>query len=686
MDKYGGSFGTDDAFGGADPFGFAHAEEPEDDLSDLGPLPPPSPVGQDERRMQVRAYNHWASQLGTGNFPAITDLKPETLGDFGPYGILLYFGGRRGIDDPMIRFLGEKLAEECNEESGGDAQFKRLSDVPGRSLLSRITDHYLQILANQAPIGFEAEFTNQHGANVLYRGILMPWSSDGATIDYVFGVINWKEMADAATAEALLAAIDAGFEAPVPPYQEKDMDRMLDLSGFAQDTGGNEPTGLPTPSFGAASDVEDDFGADVRSPFDLADEADDDEEGYDEEGYDEDGNDEDGGEATEWGAGFSGFADEATVYTVDYGAQGLETGEEDEDFDGVVDPLADDTASLGLSSLVSRSGRVKQSVLLPGMAAAPIPAPVGAANAPAPFAAASAPSPSPSQAAADLTPRTTLEQRLRAAIPQAYDAGDPPAPLPRAAVFAPASEARQPDGEPLDLDAAFERPAPAAQPLLDLAEEAEPAASPFEPAGEEPDGLYDCLAAARELAHTASSSEDRGRKALYQAVARAYDFSLEAAANPGDFSELLAENGLAVQDRAPMTPIVKLVFGADYDKTRLTEYATVLGYAHRTGLARGTLDTLLASTEGGLKGIVQAERQARKEAEGKPLAVREGVRASLARKLRKLKPVDLGDLPHEGAEFALVMLRRLPSGELVVLGEVPEDIALVEKAARKLVS
>jgi hypothetical protein len=139
-----------------------------------------------------------------------------------------------------------------------------------------------------------------------------------------------------------------------------------------------------------------------------------------------------------------------------------------------------------------------------------------------------------------------------------------------------------------------------------------------------------------------------------------------------------------MQDRAPMTPIVKLVFGADYDKTRLTEYATVLGYAHRTGVARGTLDKLLACAEGGLKGIVSAERQARREAEGKPAAAREAVRNSLARKLRKLEAVALGDIPEEGAEFALVMIRRLPSGELAVLGEVPEDLALVEKAAKKL--
>jgi hypothetical protein len=139
-----------------------------------------------------------------------------------------------------------------------------------------------------------------------------------------------------------------------------------------------------------------------------------------------------------------------------------------------------------------------------------------------------------------------------------------------------------------------------------------------------------------------------------------------------------------MQDRAPMTPIVKLVFGADYDKTRLTEYATVLGFAHRTGVARGTLDKVLASAEGGLKGVVQAERQARKEADGQPVAPTEGVRNSLAKKLRKLEPVGLGDLAENGPEFALVMVRRLPTGELVVLGEVAEDVALVERAARRM--
>ncbi len=75
-----------------------------------------------------------------------------------------------------------------------------------------------------------------------------------------------------------------------------------------------------------------------------------------------------------------------------------------------------------------------------------------------------------------------------------------------------------------------------------------------------------------------ATSEDRTRDALYEAIGRAYDFSLAAAEATGrGFAELLADAGLSTQDRAPMTPVVKLVFGADYDKTRLTEYAAALG-------------------------------------------------------------------------------------------------------------
>ena len=58
---------------------------------------------------------------------------------------------------------------------------------------------------------------------------------------------------------------------------------------------------------------------------------------------------------------------------------------------------------------------------------------------------------------------------------------------------------------------------------------------------------------------------------------------------------------------------------------------------------------------------------------------------SLAQKLRDADALELADLEeHDGAEFALVMVRRTPEGALEIIGEVPDDVPLVERAARKL--
>ena len=198
-------------------------------------------------------------------------------------------------------------------------------------------------------------------------------------------------------------------------------------------------------------------------------------------------------------------------------------------------------------------------------------------------------------------------------------------------------------------------------------------------------GLHDCLAAARELAQSARMSEDRSRQALYQAVGRAYDFSIVADAEPDAYRDLIEESGLSVQDRAPMTPIVKLVFGADYDKTRLTEYAAVLSHAHRVGVERGHLAHFLRDAEGGLKGVVAAERRLRREESGKEVEAEGDIRAQLARKLRELDEILLDQLDRDGPEFSLVMVRRDGAGNLALIGEVADDVALIEKVGKRLV-
>src|SRR6476661_9381445 len=166
-------------------------------------------IGNDERRMHVRAYNHWVSLLRGRDFPSIEDLEPDDVQDFSSHSVLLDF--TCGRDDPAIPYVGVAIRDEC----GLNDDMRRISEVPSRSLLSRLTDHYLQIIANRAPIGFEAEFVNMRGHNTLYRGILMPLSSDGESIDFIYGVINWKEVAEAEiAAEIEDQALRAIAEAP----------------------------------------------------------------------------------------------------------------------------------------------------------------------------------------------------------------------------------------------------------------------------------------------------------------------------------------------------------------------------------------------------------------------------------------------------------------------------------------
>lgn len=485
MDTYRGTFGDQyDHQTGEDwpEIAFGEESEDEDELREA----PPSPVGQDERRMQVRAYNHWASLLDGRNFPSIEDLDAAGLPDFGPFSVLLDFTG--GIENPSIQFLGDKLAEEC----GTDSEIETLADVPARSLLSRITDHYMQILANQAPIGFEAEFVNQREQTILYRGILLPFSSDDDTIDFIYGVINWKELADQRTTDELMLEIDQALELEAPQGAHND---------------------LPL---------------------------------------------------TDWA---DGPADEAAL---------------------VADFAHDETYEEPVGGVFDLAGLE------------PVPA-------------------------FDQEPEDVLEL-----------------------------------GE-----------------LLEVAADIAPTDEAME--------LADWLASARELAEAARGSEDRTRNALYAAIGRAYDFALAAEAAPDDFAELVADSGLTVQERAPMTPVVKLVFGADYDKTRLTEYATALSHAQRVGLGRGELAAYLGNAAGGLKGVVAEERRLKRAESGKPEVDRDAPSEALARKLRSIAHAPLDSVSPDGSEFTLLVARRLPGGEVVLLGEVSDDLAMLERAARKLV-
>lgn len=421
---------------------------------DDGAMESPPIIGQDERRMHVRAYNFWAGLLGERQFPSVEDLSPESDDDFGPNSVLLDF--TNGIENPTIQFLGRSLREECDI----DVSITAVADVPARSLLSRITDHYLQIIANQAPIGFEAEFVNQRGATIMYRGILLPFSTDDETIDFIYGVINWKEVAtDAVRQEIEQEVSEAMLSAPVRK-----------MAGPVWEDGPN-------------------------------------------------------------------------------------------------------------------SANLDKQEYIPEL---------------------------------ELTPEL---------------------------------EIMQDDAEMAVSD----------QPADDAS-------------------LADWLSAARSSADNAAHCEQRSRAALYAAIGKAYDFYLMTEQYPDDYKMLLEDAGLVVQERAPMTPIVKLVFGARYDKTRLTEYATALKYAMRNAIEKGAFANFLSQHDGGLKAIVYAEREA-----SRPSGLLSRTRAigdSLLAKLRSAPSRQLQEIDAGDSEFVVLVARKNMNGELTIVGPVRGNDKLTSQALK----
>jgi hypothetical protein len=391
-------------------------------------------IGTDERRMHVRAYNHWVSLLRGRAYPAIDNLDPANIADFGPHSVLLDFSD--GVENPAVPFVGRALREECSI----DSTITHISQVPSRSLLSRLTDHYLQIIANRAPIGFEAEFVNARGHNTLYRGILMPFSSHEDSIDFIYGVINWKELVDDATQASIVAELAAAVRAG--------------------------PTG------GSAAVAWADGPSDAELP-----------------------------------------GDEAEAPAVDH-----------------------------------------------------------------------------------------------------------------------------------------------ATPVI------------------APETLFDHLALARDSAEAVRGAEGRSRAALYRALDRAYAFAAAADADPRGYEELLDDAGITLQLRAPMTPVVKLVFGNSYDKTRLAEYACVLAHARRIGIAADGLTNFLEAVEGGIKGVVKAERAARAPA---PVA-----KADPARELRIRTPLARIEIKSDAAagDFVVLLARADGAGALDIVAQLGSDPVLLKKA------
>ncbi len=187
--------------------------------------------------------------------------------------------------------------------------------------------------------------------------------------------------------------------------------------------------------------------------------------------------------------------------------------------------------------------------------------------------------------------------------------------------------------------------------------------------------LEDCKQAAKAIVHI----DGRSRETLYDALAAALAFYEATLADPSSFTKLLKNSGLKMQQRAPITPLLKLVFGLDYDKTRITEYAAALSYARRNGQTPETISAFFSNSSGGIKGCVKLERKERRAAGGNKIA---DVYESAKDLLRSQKPLSLEDVNLDG-EFGLLLIRKDENGDIELVRNVSDEEANIESIIKK---
>jgi hypothetical protein len=150
-----------------------------------------------ERRLHLRAYQYWMSLPRAGAAPLWRDFDPLMIDDRCTQSFVLEICAQGGA--PNLRLIGSALRAESGVDAAADAM--GFIDAPAGSLLVRMSMHFRELISRAEPLSVESEFETGDRRPGYYRGLLMPFSSDGSRIDIVFGVVSWRELESPSAAE-----------------------------------------------------------------------------------------------------------------------------------------------------------------------------------------------------------------------------------------------------------------------------------------------------------------------------------------------------------------------------------------------------------------------------------------------------------------------------------------------------
>jgi hypothetical protein len=158
-------------------------------------------------------------------------------------------------------------------------------------------------------------------------------------------------------------------------------------------------------------------------------------------------------------------------------------------------------------------------------------------------------------------------------------------------------------------EAEVEEPVEVESQMAPAAAVEQPAEQTEQPSSKTEGPLQDKLTEVRAKAEEARLAKLRANSALYEGLSAAYDFALDAEEAPEEYLRLVEAQGLKIQLRSPMKPVVKLAFDGMCDDATIKQLEAVLAWAFDQELPRGGLAGEIEAA-GGIARVLGGEKKA----------------------------------------------------------------------------
>jgi hypothetical protein len=139
-----------------------------------------------ERRLNMRLMAFWWDRRGSRRFPTLEDFDPDSLADIWShcFSLVAHDPPRKSV----FRFIGKTVGESLGNTEGKIT----VDGLTKDSLLDHATRNIDEVIEQRVPVVTSGEYFDPGGNAIVYRSILLPFSSDQETIDSVVGGARCK--------------------------------------------------------------------------------------------------------------------------------------------------------------------------------------------------------------------------------------------------------------------------------------------------------------------------------------------------------------------------------------------------------------------------------------------------------------------------------------------------------------